>query len=40
MDLSEFASSKPFGEELGYVLLKQAYLILNSCYVEWNNQDF
>lgn len=40
IELSDFAMKWPLGEVLAYLLLKQSYLILNSCYNEWNNEDF
>lgn len=40
IELSDFALKWAEGEVLGYLLLKHSYLTLNSCYSEWNNEDF
>ena len=40
MELSSFAMQCDIGEELGYILLKQSYIILNSCYNDWIREDF
>jgi hypothetical protein len=38
--LSEFAMKWSQGDALGYLLMKQAYLILNVCYNQWNSEGF
>lgn len=40
MELSSFAMNWEKGEEMGYVLMKQSYIMLNGCYLDWSREDF